>query len=399
MTKYNFDQVIDRKNTNSTKWDKNKAFFENEDILDLWVADMDFPCPEAVTEAMRQRVEHPIYGYSFAPDSVYEAVVERVQRRFNWYIKKEWIVFTGGVIDGLYSAMHAFTTPGDEVILQPPVYYPFYDIIKNSGAQVLHNPLLVDGGTYRMDVEGLKALFAPKFTFPARSPRVKAMLLCSPHNPVGRVWSKDELAELADICVQNDCLILSDEIHCDLLSPGVRHTITASLSEEIADRTITFMAASKTFNLAGLGTSFVIIPNDKVRQRYISARAGRGSGNMFGLIALEAAFRHGDEYLEQLLDYLQQNLKMFLTFMAEKLPEFKVTRLEGTYLAWVDMRSLNLDPLALQQFIRHRARLALDDGYVFGLGGEGFQRFNIACPRAILQEALDRLEQAVRQQS
>lgn len=395
MTRYNFDEVIERRNTNSSKWDMNMVMFESEDILDLWVADMDFPCPEPVIKALKERLDHPVLGYTFPSQGLYEAIVERMQRAFGWKIRKEWIVFNGGVVDGLYSAVQAFAQVGDEVIIQPPVYYPFYGAIKNSGAQVLHNPLSCVNGSYAMDVRGLEALFAPRTSFPVRVPRAKALILCSPHNPVGRVWTPNELQSVAEVCVQNDCLIFSDEIHCDLLSKGFKHTVTSTLSEEIEQKTLTFMAASKTFNVAGLGTSFVIIPNDKLRREYQLARAGRNSGNLFGMIALEAAFRYGENYLQQLLDYLHENFTYFSSFISEKLPGFKVTKLEGTYLAWVDMRSLKLSPLELQRFIRENARLALDDGYAFGPGGEGFQRFNLACPRSILTEALERLERAI----
>ena len=396
MTRYNFDEVIDRRHTNSSKWDMNTIMFGSEDVLDLWVADMDFPSPEPVVRALRERLEHPLFGYTFPSEGLYEAIVERMQRVFGWKIKKEWIVFNGGVVDGLYSGVQAFTQTGDEVVIQPPVYYPFYAAIKNSGAQVLHNPLSNVNGSYAMDIKGLEALFAPRTSFPVRVPRVKALILCSPHNPVGRVWTPNELQAVAEVCVENDCLIFSDEIHCDLLSKGFKHTVTSTLSEEIEQKTITFMAASKTFNLAGLGTSFAIVPDDKLRKEYQLARAGRNSGNIMGMIALEAAFRYGDNYLHQLNDYLHENYRFFSSFMAEKLPQFRVSRLEGTYLAWVDMRSLNLSVAELQKFIREEARLALDDGYAFGPGGEGFQRFNIACPRSILVEALERLEKAVK---
>jgi cystathionine beta-lyase len=397
LTKYNFDEVIERRGTNSSKWDMNEIMFGKEDVLDLWVADMDFPCPEPVVRAIRERLEHPLFGYTFPSQGVYEAIVGRMQREFGWKIKKEWIVFNGGVVDGLYSTIQAFTHPGDEVVVQSPVYYPFFGAIKNSGAQVLNNPLKSISGSYYMDVEGLAELFVPRTTFPVRVPKVKAFILCSPHNPVGRVWKPHEIKAAADICVKNDCLILSDEIHAELLMKGHKHTVTATLSEEIEQLSFTYMAASKTFNLAGLGTSFVIIPNDKLRNIYIASRAGRNSGNMMGLIALEAAFRYGDPWLYQLRDYLQGNFDFLKSFIAEKLPQLKLTDLEGTYLAWIDMTGLNLPPLELQRFIRERARLALDDGYAFGPGGEGFQRINIACPRPILKEALERLREAVRE--
>lgn len=394
---YNFDQIIDRRNTNSSKHDNNAVLFGREDVLDLWVADMDFPAPVPVVEAIKKRAEHPIYGYTFPPTSLYDAIVERLDRLYGWKIKKEWIVFNAGVVNGLYSAVEAFSHPGDEVIVQPPVYYPFFGAIKNTGRQVIHNPLREANNRYEMDLEGLEKLFEVRTSFPVRMPRIKALILCSPHNPVGRVWSREELKRLADICVQNNCLILSDEIHCDLLAPGVEHTVTATLSPEIEQHTITFMSASKTFNIAGLATSYAIIPNDQLRQRYVAARAGHNSGNVFGFAATEAALTQCDDYLEQLRAYLHENYKFFKEFITTRLPQLRVAELEGTYLAWVDMRQLGMDPLELQNFIRNKARLALDDGYAFGPGGEGFQRFNLACPRSILEEALLRLEKAVKE--
>jgi cystathionine beta-lyase len=370
--------------------------FGSEDVLDLWVADMDFACPEPVVRAMRERLEHPLFGYTFPAASLLEAIVERMHREFGWKIKKEWIVFNGGVVDGLYSTLHAFTHPGDEVIIQPPVYYPFLGAIKNTGAQMLANQLKNVNGHYTMDVDNFASHFVPRTSFPLRVPRVKAFILCSPHNPVGRVWNPGELKAVADICVANDCLILSDEIHAELLLKGHKHTVTAMLSEEIADKTITYMAGSKTFNLAGLGTSFAIVQNDKLRKEYVASRAGRNSGNLMGMIALEAAFRYGDPWLHQMRDYLQGNYEFFKSFVETRIPQLKVTNLEGSYLLWVDMSALGLGPLDLQKFIREEARLALDDGYAFGAGGEGFQRFNLATPRSILREALERLEKAVK---
>ncbi len=392
---YNFDQIIDRRHTNSSKHDNNAVMFGREDVLDLWVADMDFPVPTPVAEAIKKRAEHPIYGYTFPPASLYEAIVERVDRLYGWKIKKEWIIFNAGVVNGLYSAVEAFSHRGDELIVQPPVYYPFFGAIKNTGRQVIHNPLKEVNGHYEMDFEGLEKLFEVRTSFPVRMPRIKALVLCSPHNPVGRVWTKEELQRLAEICVKHNCLIFSDEIHCDLLAPGVEHTVTATLSPEIEQHTITFMSASKTFNIAGLATSFVIIPNDELRQRYVAARAGHNSGNVFGFVATEAALTQCDDYLEQLRAYLHENYRFFSEFIAERLPMLRVANLEGTYLAWVDMRQLGMSPLELQTFMREKARLALDDGYAFGPGGEGFQRFNLACPRSIVEEALLRLEKAI----
>jgi len=392
---YDFDRVIERRNTNCTKWDRVGELFNRQDALPLWVADMDFPVPKAVVEAIKERANHPIYGYSYPPESLYETIVDWARRHYGWEIRKEWIIFTGGVIEGLQSAIQAFTRPGDEVVVQPPVYYPFYRAIKHSGCQIVYNPLKLDNGRYTMDLEGLKHLFVGRQTFPIHQPRIKMLILCSPHNPVGRVWTRDELTRLADICINNNVILVSDELHCDLLFHDARHTVAATLSEEVAQRTITFMGASKSFNLAGLATSYAIIPNPELRQRLLEVRAVRNSGNLFGWVAMEAAYRYGDDYLTELRQYLNGNLDFFIDYINTRIPELRVIRPEGTYLCWVDMRGLGLEPLELQNFIRNEARLALDDGFAFGPGGEGFQRFNLACPRSILAEALGRLEAAV----
>lgn len=393
---YDFDRLIDRRNTSSVKWDSNQALFGRENLLDMWVADMDFPCPEPVVRAIRERAEHPVFGYTFPPESLYQAIVERLERHFGWSIKKEWIVFTAGVVNGLYLAIKAYTRPGDEVIIQPPVYYPFFSSIKNSGCLALHNSLNFDGRRYTMDLTNLESLFEASANFPARSPRIKMMLLCSPHDPVGRVWTREELLPLGEICLKNNCLLVSDEIHCDLMVGGSRHTVTASLSEQLERQTITFMSASKTFNLAGLDTSFAVIPEDRLRKEFIHVQAGHSTGNIFGLTALEAAYRNGDQYLAQLREYLTGNMEYFIDQVERRMPELKVIRPEGTYLAWVDMRGLGLNTLELQSFIRDRAGLALDDGFIFGPGGEGFQRFNLACPRSVIGKALNRLEEALK---
>ncbi len=399
--RYDFDQIIERRGTNSSKWDNNLALFGREDVLDMWVADMDFRCPEPVVRAIGERAKHPIYGYTTPHNGLYEAIIEWNRRRYGWQIKREWIVFTAGVVNGLYSAIRAFTHPGDEVVIQPPVYYPFSAAVKNTGCQVVYNHLrLVEGrggrdAQYEMDFDGLRELFRGRTSFPARHPKIKLLVLCSPHNPVGRVWTADELRTLAEICIENNCILISDEIHCDLLVKGVEHTTTATLSPEIERNTITLNSASKTFNVAGLATSYVIIPDADKRRRFIEARAGANSGNVFGYAALEAALREGDEYLTQLRDYLRGNLELFCEYIKTRIPRLKVTHPEGTYLAWVDMRGLGMSVDELSDFVRNRARLALDDGYAFGPGGEGFQRFNLACPRSIVREALDRMEKAV----
>lgn len=395
--KYNFDQAVERRGTQSSKHENNLLMFGTEDVLDMWVADMDFPCPQPVVEALQARAAHPIYGYTFPSAGLFQTIVERMDRLYGWKIKKEWIVFSAGVVNGLYSAVQSLTHPGDEVIVQPPVYYPFYNAVRHNGCQILHNPLRLQDGRYTMDFEQLERLFVGQASFPVRAPRIRALILCHPHNPVGRAWTAEELTKLSEICLKHNCVIISDEIHCDLLTAGVQHVPTSSLSPEIEQRTITLMSASKTYNVAGLATSFLIIPNDQLRKQFVDLRAGRNSGNIFGLIATEAALRDQDDYLQQLNQYLDDNRQLFYDYIRTRIPRLQVIEAEGTYLAWVDMRNLRLDPLALQSFMRQQARLALDDGYAFGPGGEGFQRFNLACPRSVVEEALRRLEHAVNQ--
>jgi cystathionine beta-lyase len=390
-----FDQAVDRRNTGSSKWVNNAVLFGREDVLPMWVADMDLPSPPAVTRALVERAAHPLYGYTSPPASLYSAIVDWCKSRYGWHIEREWIVFSSGVVGGLHTAVRAFAHPGDEVVVQSPVYYPFGGSIRNSGCQVVHNHLRFGSGKYTMDTDGLRGLFERRTSFPARSPRIKMLILCSPHNPVGRVWTADELRELATVCLEQEIILISDEIHCDLTFYGHQHTPTASLSPEIANVTVTLGSASKTFNLAGLATSYAIIPNPKLRRRYLEAQAGAGAGNLFGYVATEAAYREGASHLAEIREYIQGNIDLFRAGI-DQLPGMRMVDLEGTYLAWVDMRGLGMDIAQLQDFIRNRARLALDDGYAFGPGGEGFQRFNLACPRSTVQEALDRLERAVR---
>lgn len=394
-TPEDFDRVVDRRGTASTKWDLLGRLFGSDDLLSLWVADMDWPSPSVVVEAMRRRLDHPMFGYTHASSSLVEAVVDRLDRRFGWRVKPEWIVVTAGMIGALHAAVRTFAHPGDEVVLQPPVYYPFYKVIQDCGCRALENPLTLESGRYRMDIEGLEALVRTSTSFPLRTPRVRAIILSNPHNPVGRAWTADELGALGRLSVAHDCAILSDEIHADLVLAGRRHTVAATVSPEMEQHTVTLMSASKTFNLAGLDASFLVIPNERWRRAFTANQQGHGA-NIFGLVAMEAAFRHGDAYLAELLVHLNANMHHFIEQVERRIPPLTVIRPDATYLAWVDMRSLGLDPLGLQSFIRTRARLALDDGYAFGPGGDGFVRVNVACPRVLLDEAIGRLEEAVR---
>ncbi len=394
--KYDFDTLCDRTNTNCSKWDFLGSIFGNPDVIPMWVADMDFPVAKPIVDALKRRAEHEFYGYTQAGNSQCEAVVERLKRKFDWKIDPEWVVFTPGVIPALSAAVKAFTHPGDEVVLQQPVYYPFFSVVTNNGCQIVNNPLKFAGEQYEMDLGDLKTRFSPRPGMHPTASRIKALILCNPHNPVGRLWNKDELTTLGEIVISRGALVLSDEIHCELLFRGYRHKPFATLSQEFEQNCIVCMSPSKTFSLAGLGASSIIIPNKRLRDEFNRARGGIQPGpNLFALAALEAAYREGDEWLEQLLEYLQGNLEFLLKYFADRVPRIKVVRPQGTYLVWLDCRPLGLDNQALQQFMRQKARIGLDDGFLFGQAGSGFQRMNIACPRSLLAEALARLEEAV----
>jgi cysteine-S-conjugate beta-lyase len=395
--KYDFDTVCDRGNSGCVKWGAVKAIFGREDVIPMWVADMDFPTAPPIVEALKKRAGHPFYSYTMPPPSLTEAVVDRMKRKFNWKIEPEWVVFTPGVISALNIAVRALTQPGDEIILQEPVYYPFFGVVTGSGCQISHNPLKLARGHYKMHYADLESKFRPAAGARMTHSRVKAMILCNPQNPIGRVWSREELNRLGEIVIRNGAVVISDEIHCELLYKGFRNTPFGSISDEFAQNSIVCMAPSKTFNLPGLEASSIIIPNKKLRENFSDARAGIVPGlNIFGMTAMEAAYRYGDEWLEQLLDYLQGNMEITMTYFKERIPKIKPIELQGTYLLWLDCRALGLNDLALQKFMREQARVGFDDGFVFGLGGSGFERMNIACPRSLLREALGRIEKAVK---
>ncbi|HJM36870.1 MAG: MalY/PatB family protein [Dehalococcoidales bacterium] len=395
--KYDFNQLINRRDTSCAKWDDVEAVFGSEDILPMWVADMDFPIAKPITEALRKRTEHEIYGYTQTSPSVIEAVVNRMKRKYSWRIEPEWVVFTTGVVPVLHTAVRAFTHPGDEVIIQGPVYHPFWSAITANGCSVANNQLKLINRHYEIDFKDLESKFGSGAGGMMPSPRIKLMLLCHPHNPVGRVWTQEELSRVGEIIIKNDAIMVSDEIHGELLFRGFKHIPFAAISEEFEQNCLVCMAPSKTFNLAGLSTSSIIIPNKKIRDKFNTARAGiMSSPNIFGLVALEAAYRYGDEWLEQFLEYLQRNLEFLMRYFAERIPDIKVIKPEGTYLVWLDCRGLGMDTTSLRTFMREQAKVGLEDGDTFGPSGAGFQRMNIACPQTTLEEGLNRIEQAVK---
>jgi cysteine-S-conjugate beta-lyase len=394
--KYDFDRVCSRLNTDCAKWDAVKAIFGSEDVIPMWVADMDFPAARPIIEALKKRAEHEFYGYTQPGPKLMETIVDRMQRKFNWRIEPEWIVLTPGVIPAIYAAIKALTHPGDEIILQEPVYYPFFGAVKGNGCQVATNRLKFSDGRYEMDFADLESKFTSKGGMGQAASRIRAIVLCNPHNPIGRLWGREDLVKMGDIIIGHGATVISDEIHCELLLKGYKHTPFASLSKEFEQNCIVCMAPSKTFNLAGLSASSIIIPNKKLRDSFNEARGGMVHGpNLFGLVAMEAAYRHGDEWLAQLLDYLQANLEFTLDYFEEKIPKIIPIKPQGTYLLWLDCRALGMDDETLKNFMREKCKVGLDDGAMFGDGGSGFERMNIACPRSILTDALQRIEKAV----
>jgi cystathionine beta-lyase len=389
MNKYNFDEIVPREGTNCIKYDALERFFGSKDVLPLWVADMDFKTPDFIVDAIKKRAEHEIYGYTFRGDSYYNSIIQWMKRRHNWDIQKEWISFSPGVVAGLTFGIEAFSKPGDGVIVQPPVYFPFFDCVKGTKRKLIENPLKIENGRYTFDFEDLKAKIDKK---------TKLLLLCNPQNPGGTVFSKEELTELATICLENKIMVISDEIHSDLIFNSHKHIPFASISDEIAQNCMVSMAPSKTFNVAGFSSSIVIIPNKTKFARYERAIgvAHLYMGNIFGSVAMEAAYTHGDEWLGQLMIYLQENFKLLENFFKTNLPKVKVMKPEATYLIWLDFREYGMKNAELMKFTIENAKVGLNDGGRFGTGGDGWLRINIGCPRRILTEALERLGRAFR---
>ena len=386
MKKYNFDEIIDRTNTNCIKYDARTAFFGTDKLLPLWVADMDFRTPDFIVEAIKERANKDIFGYTFRSDTYNQTIVDWLKRRHNWAIKPEWISFSPGVVAGLTMAIEALSEPGDGVIIQPPVYFPFFDSVKGTGRTLIENPLLLENGRYYFDLEDFKRKITP---------RTRLLLLCNPQNPGGMAWNEKELSALANICIENKILIISDEIHSDLIFEGSKHTPIAGISDEIAQNCVVCMAPSKTFNTAGLTTSFVVIPNKRHLVAYdrVLKLPHLHMGNIFGSIALEAAYTQGDEWLAQLMKYLQVNYTLLEHFFNDKLPKVKVMRPDATYLIWIDFSAFGLTDEDLNyQLIK--AGVGLNRGVQFGKQGRSFMRINIGCPHSVLQEGLLRIEKA-----
>lgn len=387
--KYDFDTVIERNHTNCLKYDFKTERGMEEDVLPLWVADMDFQTLPEIRSRLQEVVSHGIFGYSDGKEDYFTAVQGWYARHFGWEIKKEWLIKTPGVVYAIAAAVAAYTNEGDAVLIQQPVYYPFGQMIRENKRKLVNNPLQQRDGHYEIDF----ADFEQKIV----EHHVKLFLLCSPHNPVGRVFEEWELKKLGDICIRHHVIVLSDEIHSDFTYPGHTHHVFASLGEVYANQCVICTAPSKTFNLAGLQISNILIPNEKLRHAFESAvtRTGYSQAGIMGLVATQAAYEHGDEWVAELKAYLYENLNFVREYLKENLPQIRLIEPEGTYLLWLDFGGLGLTEKELEELVVKKAKLWLDRGAVFGAEGRGFERINIACPRSTLKQALDQLKNAI----
>ena len=383
-----FDRDINRSNTASVKYDGRKNMFGTSEVIPLWIADMDFAAPPAVTRALAERAAHPVYGYTQYPDSLYESLMDWLRRRHGWEVQREWIMMCPGVVPSLHAAIIAFAKPGESVIVQPPVYFPFFSAVTNTGRTLLQNPLRLENGHYAIDFDHLEQCAA----------KARMLLLCSPHNPVGRVWRKPELKHLLQIAKKYDLLIFSDEIHADLIYPENKHTTLATLAENPA-YVITAVAPSKTFNIPGLNLSSLIVPDAKHRAviTQIFDRMHISASNPFSIVAFEAAYREGETWLDELLAYLRETRDYVENYLAAHLPEIRLIKPEGTYLLWLDCRALGMSDAQLKHFFVHEAGVGMSPGILFGEGGNGFMRMNIGAPRHTIVAALENIKKAVRQ--
>ena len=395
MATYNFDKIINRKGTNCLKYDYAVERGKPADVLPLWVADMDFTVSEEITKSLHAAVDHGIYGYTQPKDAYYNAITNWMEKNHNWKTKREWIMKTPGVVFALGAAVKAFTKPGDAVLIQNPVYYPFTNIIRDNDRRVIDNTLVYEKrvtegkSQYSIDYEDFERKIVQE--------HIKLFILCNPHNPVCRVWTREELQQLGEICLRHHVIVVSDEIHNDFVYPGFEHTVFANVDPRFTEFTVTCTAPSKTFNLAGLQISNIFISNETLREAFQKEidKTGYDEPNALGAVACEAAYRGGQEWLDQLRAYLLENLNFLRAYLQEKLPQIHLVEPEGTYLVWLDCSELGISGKELDQFIVEKAGLWLDGGAMFGPSGADFQRVNIACPRATLELALDKLKAAV----
>jgi len=386
--KYNFDINMERRGTNCEKWDFLEEEFGKKDLLALWVADMDFPAPPEVLEALHNKIDEGALGYPIAPDSLLKAITDWQKNRHGWEIGKEAVTWAPGVVAGLAFSIMAYTKPGDGVIIQTPVYPPFYATISESGRRIVKNPLKREKDRYVMDLESLEKLVTPT---------CRTLILCSPHNPVARVWTREELEALSELAERKDMIIISDEIHQDLVYSDAKHMSIASLSEEMSSRTVTFVAPSKTFNIAGMNSSVALIPDEKLRARYVSVlnRLHLSSLSILGLTAMETAYGKCAGWLDELMAYLEENRNFTEKFVRERMPKAKMDHPEGTYIFWIDFRGYGFNSETLMDLLVNEAGVALNNGRNFGTEGDGFARINIGTNREMLKKALEKIAKAL----
>lgn len=388
MSNINFDQDINRRNTASLKWDFTEQRFGEKDLLPMWVADMDFASPAEIVDALTKRAAHPVYGYTAPTESVYNSSINWMKNKHQWEIQKEWITFSAGVVSGFTTAILALSDPGDKVLIQTPVYTPFFDSVKSNNRVLVENPLKYEENTLKIDFEDLESQLRDK---------VKLFLLCSPHNPGGMVWSKDDLQKIGELCVKYNVIIISDEIHADLCLPGFTHIPIASISEEISNVTVTLMAPSKTFNVAGIQASLMICENKKLQQKLNQKQhqlAFHGL-NLFALEVITASYDHCNYWLDEAVQYIQKNVETVQHFIQDELPHIKIVVPEASYLVWLDCTALGLSDQELKQRLIQKGKIAVSPGFSYGKGGEGFIRLNVGCTHATVLEGLKRLKLAL----
>lgn len=384
--KYNFDEIIPRKNSDCLKYDKLQEMFGTDDALSMWIADMDFRTPPFVIEALRRRLDHEVLGYTFCSPQWKPAIQNWVSRHYGWDVKEEEIGFVGGIVPAISFAVQCFTAPGDKILIQPPVYHPYHHVVKDLGRTLVYNPLRLVNGQFEIDFED----------FERKIVGCKLFLLCNPHNPGGRVWNADELVRIADICARNGVIVISDEIHCDMALTGYKHTVFATVSEAAAQNSVTLMAASKTFNIAGLKSSYHIIQNEALRKQYSEylTRSELDTAHLFATTAVAVAYNEGDEWLAQMLQYVEENIAFLDKYLKENMPKISFIRPQASYLVFLDARELGMPQERLVEFFLKEAKVAMNDGTMFGQEGAGFMRMNLGCPRATLQQALEQIKAA-----
>ena len=386
---YNFDKIVDRAGSHCLKYDALQEFYGRNDLIPMWVADMDFETPDFIIDAMKRRLEHPILGYTMAYDSYWQSIINWLMQRHSWQVEREWLCYIPGIVKGIGMVVNAFTSPGDKIVIQPPVYHPFRLVPENNNREIVYNPLKVTAdGSYSMDFDNLEQILDDK---------CKILILANPHNPIGLVWDKATLQRLAEIAVRHNLIVISDEIHCDMPLYGNVHTPFATVSDEAANCSITFGAPSKTFNIAGIVSSYAIVPNAMLRKKFFSWLEANelDMATIFAMVATEAAFNEGDEWRRQMLSYIEGNIDFIYDFAAAEIPGLKVIKPQASYLVWLDFSDLGLSHEQVVDLVLNHAHLAMNDGAMFGVEGEQHMRMNVGMPRSIIARAMNQLKEAV----